>query len=273
MKVVTKILSSLEARMSQPRLSIWRTFYVNFRLLPFKKAIKLPIFIYGKVRLFILSGNIEFSVKIYRGLIKIGKNTESFALFDHSGFLQINPNCTITFNGPAEIGVNSKIRLVSSNLNIGKNAFIASGVRIIGNGADINIGENCRIAFETVIMNSSFHYMYNTDKHGYGRCAKPISIGSKNWIGNRSTISGGTVTKDSTIVASGSLLNRDYTKFDGIYPLLGGTPAKILATGVKRVFSPKCHNKISEWFKNNPNARFYDTDEITDEIKDLDVEF
>lgn len=273
MSLIQRFLGSLEARLSQPRISIWRTLYVNFRLLPFKDAIKLPIFIYGKVRLFILSGKVEFKSKTYRGMIKYGKNTESFTLFDHSGFLQINPNCVIIFEGPAEIGINSKIRLVDSNLTIGKNAFIASGVRIIGNGADIKIGDNCRIAFETVIMNSSFHYMYNTNRHGYSRCSNPIIIGSKNWIGNRSTISGGTVTKDSTIVASGSLLNRNYTKFDGDYQLLGGTPAKVITTGVKRVFSPKCHQKISEWFKNNPNERFYDTNELPDDIKDLDVEF
>ena len=45
MSVLSRICGSLEARINQPRLSILRTIYFNFRTLPFKQAIKLPIFI------------------------------------------------------------------------------------------------------------------------------------------------------------------------------------------------------------------------------------
>lgn len=212
---LSRIFASLEARLSQPKLSVWRTVYVNLRLLPFSQAKYLPIFIYGKVNLFILSGSVLINAPIRRGMIKIGKNTESFSCFDGSGFIQVNSGTHIEFCGPAQFGINSKVRLVGGNLKIGKNVFLGSGVRVICNGSNISIGDNCRIAFDTTIMNSGFHYIYNTSKHGYGRVARPIVIGANNWIGNKSTIFAGAVTKTGTIVGSGSLLNRDYTKLEG----------------------------------------------------------
>lgn len=263
MYIVKRILGSLEARLSQPRLSIWRTLYFNFRTLPFAMAIKLPIFIYGKVRLFILSGEVEFlTTNVYRGMVKIGKNTESFSLFDHSGFIQINEGCKLIFEGSALIGINTKIRLVSSQIVIGNNAFIASNVRLIANGSSIYIGEGSRIAFESILMNSSFHYVYNVSKQCYARNSNPIYIGCYNWIGNRTTVSGGTKTKPYTIVCSGSLLNKDYTKNEEENVMLAGQPAKVIAIGVKRVFSPTIHQKVDEYFRINPSEKVYVTQEL-----------
>jgi len=54
MNFLKRILASLEARLNQPRLSLWRTIYFNFRTMPFCIAVKLPVFIYGRIHLFIL---------------------------------------------------------------------------------------------------------------------------------------------------------------------------------------------------------------------------
>lgn len=60
MNLLARVLGSLEARLNQPWLSIWRTLYFNFRTMPFKVAIKLPVFIYGRVRFFMLNGSVIF---------------------------------------------------------------------------------------------------------------------------------------------------------------------------------------------------------------------
>ncbi len=76
MSVLSRICGSLEARINQPRLSILRTIYFNFRTLPFKQAIKLPIFIYGRVRLFGLNGEVIFeNTYIKNGY---GKNRQKY---------------------------------------------------------------------------------------------------------------------------------------------------------------------------------------------------
>lgn len=266
MSLIKKILNSLEARLCQPRVSVWRTIYFNFRTLPFRQAVKLPIFIYSGHKLFILSGKVIIEGQIKKGMIQIGKNTESFSLCDNSGFIQINEGCTLRFLGPAKIGVNTKMRLVSSNVTIGKNAFIGTGVRIIANGSYIVIGEGSRIAFETIIMNSSFHYTYNDNKGCYSRMTNPIIIGAYNWIGNRSTITGNVHTKDFTIICAGSLVNKDFTSVEGTYPMLGGQPAKLIVNGIHRVFSSDVHEQINNWFDENPTEKIWKTEIIEDDL-------
>lgn len=266
MSLIKKFFSSLEARLSQPRVSIWRTIYFNFRTLPFNQALKLPIFIHSGHKIFILSGKVVIEGPIRKGMIQIGKNTESFSLCDHSGFIQINNGCTLKFLGPAKLGVNTKLRLVSSDITIGKNAFIGTGVRIIANGSYIVIGEGSRIAFETAIMNSSFHYTYNENKGCYAQMTHPIIIGAYNWIGNRSSITGNAHTKDFTIICAGSLVNKDFTSVEGSYPMLGGQPAKLIVNGIHRVFSTRVHEQISSWFEKNPTKKIWETEIIEDDL-------
>lgn len=254
MSIFQNILGSLEARLSQPKISLWRTAYFNFRTLPLRQAIKMPVYIYGKVRLFMLNGKIQIKAPIKTGMISIGRNNESFALFDHSGFISLGSRTSrIVFEGQAQIAVNTKIRVPDGTLTFGEGAFIGAGVRIICNGSYIKIGDHNRIAFDTVIMNSGFHFVYNSSRESVGRLSHPIILGSYNWIGNRSTISSGTKTKPYTIVCSGSLLNKDYTKTPDEYEMLGGAPAKIISTGIRRVFNPILENEIIQWFRHHPN--------------------
>lgn len=275
MSILSRICGSLEARLNQPRLRILRTVYFNFRTLPFKQAIKLPIFIYGRVHLFMLNGKVEFEkTSIKCGMVKIGKNAESFSLFDNSGFISLgDTRSKIVFEGPASIALNCKLRVVAGELRFGKYAYIGSGVRLICNGSNIYIGEYSRIAFETIVMDSGFHYVYNSNKKVIRRCVNPIVIGAYNWIGNRATIFGGCRTKDFTIVAAGSLVNKDFTREEGEFMMLAGQPAKLIATGIKRVFSPKYHQKIYNWFEKHPEETIYHVDKYEDCLDDINQEF
>jgi len=54
------------------RLNILKTLYINFRTQPFRKAIKLPIFVYGKLIIHTLEGALVIDGPIKRGMIKIG---------------------------------------------------------------------------------------------------------------------------------------------------------------------------------------------------------
>lgn len=276
MSIISKICGSLEARLNQPRLRILRTIYFNFRTLPFSQAIKFPIFIYGKVHLFMLNGSVEFrNTEIKRGMVKIGVNAESFSVVCHSSFISLtSKNSLITFEGPASISVNTKIRVIGNgHLTFGKYAYIGSDVRIVCNGGIINIGEYSRIAFESIIMNSGFHHVYNSNKNSITRATRPIEIGNYNWIGNRSTVSAGTRTKPFTIISSNSLLNKDYTLHGEEKQFLGGQPAKIITSGMQRIFSPKLEAEVSKWFNENPNEEIYYPLYFNDNLNCIEQEF
>ena len=62
----------------------------------------------------------------------------------------------------------------------------------------------------------------------------PVTLGKNNWIANRVSIMQGCKTNDYLIVASNSLLNKDYTNLP-LFSMIGGTPAKLCATNVYRV--------------------------------------
>lgn len=275
MNIISKVLGSLEARMSQPHINLWRTIYFNFRTLPFRKAVKIPVFIYGKIRFYMLNGRVIFKdCDISRGMIKIGKNSDCFSLDNGTGFISLaSGNSCLIFRGKAKIGVNPIIRSVGGKIDFGNEAFFGSNIKIVANGADVIIGAHCRIAFETNIVNSGFHYVYNSSKKCYANCNRTITIGAYNWIGNRTSISAGAKTKDHTIICSNSLVGKDYSKIEEEYPMLAGIPAKYIASGMKRVFSPKTHLQIYEYFKSHPEASVFATEELVDDIAELSKEF
>lgn len=276
MNIFKRLLASLEARLSQPRLSIWRTLYFNFRTLPFSTAIKLPVFIYGPVRLFILIGKVKFeNTEIRRGMVKIGVNGDSFSLFDHSGYIQLaSSNSLLIFEGPCRIALNSKIRVCGGTLRLGRFTRIGSNAKVICNGGNITIKEFTGVTFECVVMNSSFHYTYNEKLGAYQNRTIDITIGAYNWIGNRSTIYAGAITPDFAVIGSCSFVNKDFSKLEsenkGV--LLAGTPAKYITSGIRRVFSPDCENKVYDLFRNNPSAKYVKSEEFEDNPEHLIIE-
>jgi acetyltransferase-like isoleucine patch superfamily enzyme len=243
--------------------------------MPFRTAIKLPVFIYGRVRLFGLNGKVMFeNTPIYRGMVKIGLNADSFGLFDHSGFIQLGSHkAVLIFEGPASISVNSKIRLCAGELRFGKYVYIGEGVRIICNGESVYIGEYARIAYGTIIMNSGFHHVYNSNKQSITRTTRPIIIGKNTWIGNRSSITAGAILKEKSIVCANSLINKDYTTIDGENPMLGGIPAKVIRCGFKRIFSPQYEEMVIQWFNEHPSESIYYVEQFEDNINDINSEF
>ncbi len=55
--------------------------------------------------------------------------------------------------------------------------------------------------------------------------------------------------------------------------MLGGQPAKLITCGIKRVFSAKVHEQVSRWFYKNPGSKFWETQEIFDNLKEVEKEF
>lgn len=254
MAILTKLFSFLETRLVPPRLSWWRTCYLNFRVLPYSQAIKFPIFVYGKVKMPLLAGVIEFQgCQIRKGLVRIGKQ-DPFAVDSGQGLISIAPAGKIVFHGPANISTNTVLRVFSNGcLEIGKYILLGSGVKVICNGGYIKIGNYSRIAFNTHMINSGFHSVVDLTTLKVANHIRPIIIGNYCWIGNSSSITGGTVLKPRTIVGSGSYVSKDFSKLNEENQLIGGRPAKLIKAGVARVFNPQTESKIMSFFKNNPN--------------------
>ncbi len=210
------------------------TIYINFRVLPIKQAIHLPIDIYRGIRINSISGQISItSNKLWRGMIKIGgRGSDMFS--GRKVILDVQGN--VEFSGQTEIGYGTFVHVSKgAKLTFGNKVRIGALCKIYCD-SQIVFGNEVGISWESQIFDTNFHYfedIYNGRKF---EKTKPIKIGSYNWFGNRCNIMKGTITPDWLIVASNSMTNKDYTEYESQYAVLAGSPAKVVKTGVRRVF-------------------------------------
>lgn len=229
------------------RSNIIKTITFNFKLLPFKDAIKMPIFLYGKVCLRNLDGSVEIRGRKYPGMIKIGANDWYVATHVPQCIWTVNGK--IIFNGPVRFLQGSYV-LVSHNatLEIGpKGVFMGSDLKIIC-FEHIKLGNNVGITWNIQIIDTSFHYLEHTDPNKViKKLTSPIIIGDRVWIGNNTTISKGTILPDDTIVASNSLVNKDFSYLQP-YSFLAGIPATLKTKGIRRVRDNERQKQLDKQF-------------------------
>lgn len=252
-------------------INLFYTLVVNFKCLPLKHAVKLPILIYGKMNCYWSCGKIEIlSDKISHGMIKWGRNTEFFNGNDKSSFLYFEKGGRIIFHGPCAISSNYRIRVANGGtLEFGAYTFFGSNIKFICTDY-IYIGDYTRCAYESQLVDTNSHYVLNMNKGVISKRNGIIYIGRYNWIGNRSTINKGCKTKDYTIIGTGSLLNKDYTQEEDCNQMLAGIPAKQVAANIKRIFNTQLENTISNYFSLNPTQGIYKfSDELVDDMSSI----
>ena len=214
------------------RISLIKTLFINFYKLPFRQAIKLPIIVGRNTYFYDLSGKIRIHGDVTRGLIRFGYFGEDTQVWSNDkSLLKINGN--LIFNGQARFGIGVSIRVEkNANLTFGKDCMISNNVKIICYKA-ISIGEHARIAWETQIIDTTFHFIKNILDNTVSELNKEITIGKNNWIGNRTSIMKGAITPDFCIIASGSLVNKDLKLSNNC--IVAGTPVKLIKENVQRV--------------------------------------
>lgn len=221
--------------------------YFNFKMLPFKQAIKLPFDFYGRIKFKSLTGNIIINTNIHRGCFQFGL-AESGIFPKEPIIISLQGNLILTGN-PISIGSGSVLEINrNATVEFGSDVLIAPRNKIISRRM-IKFGSHIRMSWEGQVFDSNFHYMRNINTNTISPINKEIIIGNNTWIGNRVTINKGTKLPDYTIIASNSLCNKDYNKGDKQYITLAGSPAKIVAEGYERIFEslePELTRTLSE---------------------------
>ena len=234
-------------------LNILKTVYINFTFLPFRQAIRFPVFIYGKLKIHRHSGKIIIEDRIKMGMIHWGLNTDKFSASKGGAFIDITGK--LIFKGAAFIS-SDYVLSIYGECTIGKFTTLGYNAKICC-WNNISIGKSCRITFETQIFDTNFHYIRNIETGRVDRRDGTVVIGNYCWIGNRTTITKGALIPDYTMIASLSLVNKDFISSNVKYPFIAGAPAKIIGSGRVRIFSPFEEEKIDDFFKNNPDALYY----------------
>lgn len=233
-----------------------KTIVLNFKLLPLCEARKLPILLFGKMDLHIgnsakviwKSGEVRFAN------VLIGNSHSSpLSSFNHrytTTYLSINGN--LIFDGFGQfIGNGSKIKVNNgATLYLGDHVYFNNDT-MLSCYNKIIIGANTTFSWSCQIFDTNFHYMVDCDgiiKRKNGE----ILIGNGSWIGYRSTLQKGTKLDDYTIIASNSVVNKDFMGEPNC--VIGGVPAKLLSKGKFYVGNYALEVKLDDFFAQHPDC-------------------
>ena len=228
--------------------NVFKTIWFNFKMLPFRQAVKLPFFIYRNVHFRDLSGEVEVN-KVHFGMVKVGYSLHYVATSVPMTEWTIRGK--LVLNGPTRFFQGTYLLICDkATLTCGGiyNLF-GSGCKIICFDK-ITIGKRVDITWECQIMDTSFHYIQSTEDLSVeiAPLTKEIIIGDYVWIGNRTTISKGAVIPDESIIASNSLVNKNLSG-DGSYCLFAGMPVKVVKRGVGRVWNESHESELDKKYE------------------------
>lgn len=243
------IIRYLHNKRNFNRINWLKTLQINFMLLPFKTAIRIPILIYGPCELGILRGDIQFTVKPYKGILRIGI-TDPWRNISTPSYISICGNLIIGKGVILRRGVRVHVDEYAT-LHIHNDVSI--GVRTsIKASNKISIGTATSIGNDTTITDTDFHYTMNIQNNTIQNNSRTIVIGEQNWIGSYCMIKKGTKTPKGIIIAGPySMTNKDYTAIIHEYSLIAGAPAKLLAQDIRRVNNIESEALLNKYFREN----------------------
>src|SRR5699024_4719688 len=107
------------------------------------------------------------------------------------------------------------------NIKIGESVFINYGCRFQDQG-QIVIGDECLVGYNVVL--TTINHDYNPLNRGTMHL-EPIVLKKRVWIGSNSTVVPGVTIGENSIVAAGSVVNKDVAP----NTIVGGVPARFVS--------------------------------------------
>lgn len=237
------------------KINILKSVYFNFKVLPYKQAVKLPFHFYGKTDLDDISGEfVILNSKLYFGMISFGGKHEIAVKSNKPN--RIYNKGKIVFNGSGKFGMgNNVVVLENGILTIGYNFAIGSETKIIC-FRNISLGNNILVSWECQFFDSDFHFIKLKDNLIKDNCGELI-IEDNVWVGSKVTLLKNTYLSKSSIIGSNSVCSGNYKEKHGDSILLAGIPAVFLKKDVSYVVDKSIERKLRNHFKINQNIDLY----------------
>lgn len=236
-----------------------KTIWFNFKALPFKQAIKIPIIIGYNVKIRKI-GEIIINNKIYLGMISIGvirinawESSSDRSIFTNHG--------KIILNGRTKFHPGIKITVANNAiLSIGERNSFGCKTKIIAYCA-IVIGNDLRISWEGQIFDTDFHFLRKINANKTYIRSKPVIIGNNVFIGNSVTIGKGTKIPNGCVISCCSKVSGDYSE-DGENLLISGNPSTVLTKGFEMGNSwfPEHENETAKLLNENQSNQKFQRD-------------
>ena len=222
-------MSSLFHKIHRDSWVLWnlpKIIWFNFHYLPFKQAIRLPIWL-RKIRLLKSIGKIVIdSPKVFPGMIRLG--SYSVSVYPDNGVCFENKGILV-FKGRAGISNFSGISIAGGGkMIIGDNVTINASKLVCY--SKICIEDNVMIGWESKILDCDLHHVVDFATKTKIPNKGPIMIGHHTWLCNNVTITKNVSIPPNTIVASHSVVNKSIDVPE--YSLVAGIPVVLKKSGV-----------------------------------------
>lgn len=250
---MTRLYNLIRLILGLGNINIYKTFYYNLYLFPFKVALKFPIFIGKRTHLArVYPGCVQFleGCPIHRGMVKLGvspflmysdRSMYTLVRLEGKSHIVFGDNVTI-HNGVRIIGSKAGKIIIGNNVLINQNALLYCAL-------SVTIGDNVRVGWDTQIYDSNFHLIYNKQTSTIKSPIGKVVIGHNCWLANRVTMSKGSCLPPFTIVCSNSLVNRNFISKVEEGTVLAGSPASPLkSSGNVRILNSQLEYEMFEYF-------------------------
>lgn len=216
-------------------MNLIATLKINFRLLPLRQALRLPIVVKGPLHLNIgREARVVLPEDAKHGVVVIGSQHETYQAY--AGKAQLSLFGTWQVRGKVRIGVDSCIYIHSgATFTTGEGVYIARDSQIEC-AEQITLGDHV-LAGEIYICDTAGHQVTHSGQKQ--PMTRPIVIGEGCYFGFRTQVLRGTVIPSHCVIGSGAVCTHDYSAENEGHLLLTGVPAVVKATDV----TPDCHVK------------------------------
>ena len=208
-------------------VSIPKSVYFNFRVLPFSQAIKFPFFVKWNVKLLHLKrGVVKFEdTTLSPFMVALGFNgTEEISAT--RSIINIGKG-TLVFRGKCNIAEGCVIGVSGGSLIFGKN-FSANKNFIVSCNKEITFGDDCMLGWNVFLFDATGHVVF---KDGIQKEPfKPIRIGNHVWLCAEVHVMKGSHIADGSIVGYRSLVTSKFTEQN---ILIAGNPARFVEGNIK----------------------------------------
>lgn len=211
--------------------SLLYSIYFNFRVLPFKQAIKLPFHVHVKPTIMCNTGKIIIdSPTVSHYMIRLG--SQRTPISQPRDFI-IKNRGTIVFKGKCRLGHHILIQVGRNGyLEFGDQTGLNTGSRVVCR-KKIIFKYKARISWDCQFYDTNFHPVIDMVSNKPIKMNAPIIIGENVWIGHNVIISKGVKLADGIIVSSGSVVKKSFSTPNSI---ISGNPAEMIDDGYKADF-------------------------------------
>lgn len=201
--------------------SLPKVIWFNFRYLPFKLAVKLPIFLTYDTQVNI-KGTIYYLGPLKMASVRIGFHRADGCNKSDETQLVVRKYGKLTINGTAHIGNGSKIIVdKKASLSLGDNFAISASSKILCY-KQISFGSDIQLSWGNVIMDSDTHAIYDKDGKIIN-LPKSVFLDNKIWTGCNVLILKGIHIPSNCVIGANSILSINSFNPNSI---IAGCPAK-----------------------------------------------